>query len=146
EETRRYLATHSFSYGRIHALSLLNPVCRTIPFRYYRLSGRAADKDLCGLRSDLAPLPDRHGESLEHRQRGVPIDTPVGNTLAVCQRLAGDEVLSTSHQIAFDHHAEDALVAGFHLHRDIVQHLRLLPIILMAVRMTGIHHELGPQS
>jgi len=39
-------------------------------------------------------LHDCRGEALENRDRDLPVDTAVGNALAVFERLPGNEVLA----------------------------------------------------
>src|SRR6185312_14733261 len=65
-----------------------------------------------------APSLDGARQTLQQPHRGRPVHAPVGDALAVDERLTGNEVLSSADEVTLDHHAADAPVAGFDLLRD----------------------------
>ena len=81
-------------------------------------------------RSRLVALPDAAARGppaascRSNADRRVPADAGVGDRLAVVERLAGRQILAAFVEMAFDHHAEDALLAGGHLRGDVVRRPR----------------------
>src|SRR3546814_575356 len=103
-------------------------------------------RSICRLRTQLTTIPDRLRQTFQHLHRSVPIYATVGNALAVGQRLPGHHVLAPTDQIAFHHDAEYPLVARFHLLCYVIQYQRLVSVVFIAVRVTGIDHDAGAQT
>src|SRR5688572_13281584 len=62
---------------------------------------------------------DAFGERIEHRDGLLPANAAVGDAQSVHELLPGHQILPTAFQVAFDHDAEDALVASGHLCRHV---------------------------
>ena len=70
-----------------------------------------------------------------------PVDAGVGDALAVDERLAGDEFLRAGDEIALDHDADDAAVAGGDLRGDVVADDGLAAVVLVAVGVAEVDHD-----
>src|SRR5690606_5894711 len=81
------------------------------------------------------------GEALQRRDSGVPVDTAIGDGLAIDQFLAGDEVLAAGDEVGFHHDADDAAVAGGELGADIGKDQRLVFRLLGRVGVAGVDHD-----
>src|SRR5450755_4200621 len=77
-----------------------------------------------------ASLPHSVGEGFEERGGVVPAQARVGDGHAVRERLAGHEVLASGIEMAFHHHADDALLAGGKLRGDVGRDFHLLAVVL----------------
>jgi hypothetical protein len=97
----------------------------------------------------LAPSLDCRSQRVQHTHAVVPADAGVGDALAVGQRgrvvLAGGELLRAVVQVAFHHHAEDAAVAGGQLRAHVHHHVDLALVLLAAVGVAGVDHQLAGQ-
>src|SRR5690242_10396871 len=60
----------------------------------------------------LATGADGGGEILEHRNRHLPTHAGIGDTLAVDEIRAFDDILAALHDEALDHHPDDAALPG----------------------------------
>src|SRR5690606_5051039 len=65
---------------------------------------------------------------------------------AVLQRLTGDEVLPAALEVALHHDAEDAVVAARNLLRNAVPDFDLLLVLLAAVAVAEVDHDVGSQA
>src|SRR5690242_17002254 len=65
-----------------------------------------------GVARHSAPL-DGFRKPVEHGYGRLPVDAGVGDALTVAQGLAGHLILPAGDQMAFDHHAADALFPSF---------------------------------
>src|SRR5687768_7578115 len=86
------------------------------------------------------------GESGEQPRGVVPADAGVGDRYAARERLAGDEILAAFSEVAFDHHAEDALLAGGELARDVAPDLDLAAELLGRVGVREVDHEVRGEA
>src|SRR5579862_2253004 len=118
--------------------------------RARRLSRRRdtrAVRRRAGSATRVAPRLDSVAEHVQHRQRIVPADAAVGDALAVLERggivLAGRELLGAGVQVALDHDAEDARVAGGDLGPDVARDVDLAFVFLLAVGVAEVHHQLA---
>src|SRR4051795_3434064 len=91
-----------------------------------------------GAASEAAPRLHRGSEPLQRRDGVLPVDTGVGDRLAVDQLLAGDEVLPPLDQERLQHHADDRLVPVRHLIGDVAGGEELLLWVLAAVVVGGV--------
>src|SRR6185436_14982277 len=81
------------------------------------------------------------GERLEQLLAVLPADAAIGDALPVDERLTRHEILPPGFQVTLDHDAENAVLAGGELARDIGADLDLLLRILARVRMAEIDHQ-----
>ncbi len=63
-----------------------------------------------------------------------------------CSGCPGHEILAAGIEVAFDHHAEDALVAGGDLRGDVARDLRLLLVPALAVGVRAVDHQPGGEA
>ena len=70
-----------------------------------------------------------------------PVEARVGDALSVDEGLAGDELLRASDEIALDHYAHDAFIAGGDLGSDIVADVYLAAIVLAAIGVGEVDHD-----
>lgn len=71
----------------------------------------------------------------------VPADAGVGDALAVDELFAGDKLLTSGDQVAFEHNAHDASVAAGDLAGDVAADGGLLGVILVAVGVAAVNHD-----
>src|SRR5580693_7946533 len=88
-----------------------------------------------------APRTNGSGQLFQQTVCFSPIDTAVGNALAVDERLARNQLLRSGHQVALDHRAHDVAVPCCDLCGNIVANNALPPVILAAVGMAEIDHD-----
>jgi len=75
---------------------------------------------------------------------GGPVDALVGDGLAVGELVEGlGEVLVAGHEVAFEHGADDGFVAGDALGDDFLEDGGHALVVLAAVGVGGIDHEVG---
>jgi hypothetical protein len=58
--------------------------------------------------------------------------------------MSGYKVLAAFLQVALDHHPDDPVLALGNLRSDIVNDIDLSPVLLAAIGMRGIDHDLRP--
>ena len=71
----------------------------------------------------------------------IPADAGVGDALAVDQFTAGDELLRSGDEIAFEHDADDAAIAGGDLSGDIAADGGLAGVVFAAVGVAAVDHD-----
>src|SRR5207247_7960798 len=77
----------------------------------------------------------------EQRTAVLPADAGVGDALAVYEGLCRNESLAAGLEMRFDHEADDAVLAGGDLARDLARDVDLALVHLLAVRMAAIDHQ-----
>jgi hypothetical protein len=77
----------------------------------------------------------------KHCDRCFPAKEPVCDALPIGERLTGRNVLTSAHQMAFDHDAHDGVVACGNLMVDTRRDLRLFVGVLGAADIDG--HRFG---
>ena len=87
------------------------------------------------------PLFYRFRQLLQQRFRVFPADAGVGDALPVDERFAGFEFLRAFDQMAFDHHAEDVLLASGDLRGDVSGGIELAFVLFVAVGVAAINHD-----
>ncbi|MPM90374.1 hypothetical protein SDC9_137495 [bioreactor metagenome] len=83
---------------------------------------------------------------IQHRHGLGEADAGVGHRDAVLERLSLHDVLAALFQMAFDHHAHDAMVASGHLVRHIFGNDDLARVLLAAVGVRQVDHHLLAQA
>src|SRR5271169_1413955 len=76
----------------------------------------------------------------------IPSHARIGDALAMSQRLTGNQLLCTWDQIALQHDADDAPLAGGELFRDIPAHCTLASVVFVAVGVAAVDHHISPES
>src|SRR5215472_17594770 len=82
-----------------------------------------------------AAAPNGVGQLAQDRDGRVPAYAGVGDAHAVGERLAGQQILAAGVDMAFDHRADDPILAARDLRGDIARHLELPFVLLLAVRV-----------
>ena len=98
---------------------------------------------LAGGDGDFGGTAGAHGggELSEKAVGFLPVDAGVGDALSVDKRLAGDELLRTGDEVAFDHDSDDVAVARGDLRGDIAADEALSPVVLKTVGVAAIDHD-----
>src|SRR4051794_21639372 len=93
---------------------------------------------------DRPTCPDTVGQLAQARLGRVPADAGGGARLAQVQPLGVDQLLPAVDQEALEHHPDDAALAGLELGAHVLQHERLVAVVLVRVAVAGVdHHPLG---
>ena len=71
----------------------------------------------------------------------VPAYAGVGDALTVDKLFAGDQLLGSCDEVAFEHDAHDALVAAGDLACDVAADGGLLGVVLVAVGVAAVDHD-----
>src|SRR5688500_16424751 len=114
----------------------------SLPLRRPRMRNSSADL-LIGGQPALAHAVGEGGEQLHGV---VPADARVGDRDTVRERLAGDQILAALGEMAFHHDAEDALLAGGQLARDVAPDLDLAAELLGRVGVREVDHEVRGEA
>ena len=93
---------------------------------------------LCGFEPALARGV---GESIDQVAAVFPADASIGDTLAVDEWFPGEQILSSGFEVAFDHEAENAWVAGGDLPGHVLADAHLFGRLFAAVAMAAIDHD-----
>ena len=93
-----------------------------------------------------AALAHGAGQRVEHRCGLLEADAGVGDRHPVLQGHAGLLVLTPFVQVALDHQAHDARIARSNLPGNIVCHFNLFLVLLAAVGVRHIDHDLWRQT
>jgi hypothetical protein len=88
-----------------------------------------------------AALAGGVGQGIDQTSRIFPADTGVGDALAVDERFARNQILTARLEMAFDHDADDARVAGSDLRGNVLADSELLGRFLAAVAVASIDHD-----
>src|ERR1700722_20769638 len=82
------------------------------------------------------------GGQLSEKSVGfVPVYAGISDALPLHQWFAWYQRLRARHQIAFDHHAEDATISGGNLCSDIAADQALTGVVFVAVGVAAIDHD-----
>ena len=94
-------------------------------------------------RSAVAPHPlfYRFCQLLQQCFRVFPAEAGIGDALSVGEWFAGFEFLCAFDQMAFDHHAEDVLLASGDLRGDVSGGIELAFVLFVAVGVAAINHD-----
>ena len=105
-------------------------------------------RELCALaqrrmrRTSGRPRRQLLRQLAQQRIRLIPIDARVGNGHAIAQAIRiVDALLVTFVQVTFDHQSRNRTVARRDLLDDRIDHVALLPMILVGVCGGAIHHD-----
>src|SRR6056297_1735675 len=85
--------------------------------------------------------PHRLGEPMNDRSAVIPADAGIRDALTVGQRLVGNHVLSPGDQMTLDRRADNAGIPTGNLAGDILGHLDLPGVLLLAVGVREVDHQ-----
>src|SRR6185503_2087773 len=120
----------------------VNRIGSSLPLRRPRMRNSSAA--LLTVRQ--APVAHALRERLQQRFGVAPAEAGIGDGYAVLQLLSGHQVLPAGVQVALDHHAHHALLAGGELRGDVRAHVHLLLVLLGRVGVREIDHEVGREA
>ena len=86
-------------------------------------------------------MTDGVDERVDQTPRIFPTNAGVGDALAVRERLAGNKILSSRLEMAFQHYTDNARIAGADLCRDIMADCELFHGFFTAIAMAAIDHD-----
>ena len=92
------------------------------------------------------PRLHRRSQLLQHRHGLLQADAGIGHGHAMRQRLAVHDVLPPFLQMAFDHQPRDAGIATGNLLGHVGRHVDLAAVLLAAVGVGDIDHDLRAQA